>query len=367
MMHRHFYIAGFVGVATLVAGAPIASAVEFTDAPHSSPTAVGWTDAGAWNETGFPDSGDHITKSQSNSSIDAQSSNHSFGDPANASTWSAGGLRTRQDGSSNNMHSITHVADSTLNITAGVSFFGDWNRSANLGGLHNEGTINLDTTETLEFRASSGDNLQKGGPDFWNKSTGTFDFVQNGKIKFWSTSDNNKRKDFINDGTLRKSTTSGTVEINADNESGSDGVDDFFTNTGTIAVDGGDLVIRYFTGSNNSIDKDIQVEGAFSFGVNGSDNGFLDLKQNLVFTDDVELSLFDVGSGINGGEEFLVASYMGADKSGFDFLAGSGVASIREEAGGNGTNLFVTAIPEPASLALLGLGGLAMFGRRRQA
>lgn len=74
------------------------------------------------------------------------------------------------------------------------------------------------------------------------------------------------------------------------------------------------------------------------------------------------LSWFEIGNPSNGGFEDLGPFW---DPSDDGTYALSEVLINVNGADGNGIDNFMIAVPEPASLALLGLGGLVMIRRRR--
>lgn len=104
----------------------------------------------------------------------------------------------------------------------------------------------------------------------------------------------------------------------------------------------------------------------------------------LTSTTDNAFLLWEAGRNVNGGNPLSVASTSGSATYSTDTSAYGGrgkslaVWTTGESAGGytitvNGTNgtggfvgaVFEAAVPEPASLAIIGLGGLIMIKRRR--
>lgn len=103
---------------------------------------------------------------------------------------------------------------------------------------------------------------------------------------------------------------------------------------------------------------------------NGPDGAFVDFSINAGFTDGNNWRLLTATTGgtsqtTTTGEITVAGSVVGGTLSGNIDAFGIYAAN------GNGgdhfriTNYEISAIPEPASLALLGLGGVLMLGRRR--
>jgi hypothetical protein len=96
------------------------------------------------------------------------------------------------------------------------------------------------------------------------------------------------------------------------------------------------------------------------------DSELVVLSTSSVLAGDITINLEDGDGGSFAQGEYLVASIANLDMAGYSFLAGSNVASTRTEADGDDTLVYATAIPEPATMSLLALGGLAVLRRRRR-
>lgn len=122
-----------------------------------------------------------------------------------------------------------------------------------------------------------------------------------------------------------------------------------------IAGYAGEAITVTGTGPNGAV-----VEG-YSFGSNSQNPGGYDLKINFDIAPPSDR--FSPGMTVS-----WTVSMAGLDENDFvDFSANSGrLAQLHIQGLANGGSQWVTPVPEPASMAALGIGALALLRRRRK-
>jgi autotransporter-associated beta strand protein len=146
--------------------------------------------------------------------------------------------------------------------------------------------------------------------------------------------------------------------------------------TGSISADvdiaaGGTLAPGALGIGTLTISGDVDLDGTLLVDLDGTGGGSSDL---LVVTGDLDIGAgtvdFDVGAALDDGV-YVFASYGTLTGGAFgtvsgipDLPAGTGSYVIDYAYGGN--NIALVYVPEPATLALVGLGALALLARRRR-
>ena len=272
----------------------------------------------------------------------------------------------------------TFTGDITANNSAQVTIGG----AGQLGAGNYAGTIDLNQSAKFVYASSadqiiSGNIIDDGGNAVEHSGTGTLSLTGTNN---WSG--------------LSRITGGGTLLINGDSSAATN---EFYLNTGTLggtgqhggkanvrfggkmsAGDGGigsisfeDLVYSNTVNQDGSFLFDLSNPGSSdlitvdNFNILAPDNAKDFDLDAFVFTD-----LSAPGSRIGVGDYTLIdyTTFTGLTTFGSDVFTDSlfGYASATLIDNGSAIVLSVTAVPEPSSTALLGLGGLALMLRRKR-
>ncbi len=287
----------------------------------------------------------------------------------------------RSDGATilsvNNAGAITIDSSSTLSVE--YNQINNSNRTVNIGltnqatgvvnhngtvkmDLHERGTATISNAGT--WRAAAGAIIQGevdsagtgdgGSVVFTNQSTGVLTNASNGSLDYnplTSATYLNQVLTITNEGIISPG--------NQHNGSG-------LASVGTFTMTDIDVV---FSGTDATLRIDLGGTAGGTFDVLTLTNGALTLDA------DSNLELYYV-NGFNGsaGDSWTILNYGNVTgefdlASNLTILGGSGVAAdaANYSITYNSTDAVLTLIPEPASLALMGLGGLLMLSRQRKA
>ena len=241
---------------------------------------------------------------------------------------------------------------------------------ANTGTLTNAGIINFQRTESAgnQVISNSGTFIVSGTDATINRINGltpTFTNTAAGTLRGNSASDT-LDYDNLSSSTRMTVTSSGAVSPGA----GHDGTGT--TSVGSLSLQDIDLT---FTGVDSRLRLDISGTGAGQFDVLSliaGDN--VDAGDLTIDSTDTKLDLFYVNAfDPVAGYSITILNY-GSVSGAFDLannLTISGASGFAADSSNysiayGADSAVLTLIPEPASLALMGLGGLLMLGRSRR-
>ena len=175
----------------------------------------------------------------------------------------------------------------------------------------------------------------------------------------------------VNGGTLKVTGSIDTSDVTVNNSgtlSGGGSVKSLIVQTGGKVAPGNSVGTLTVVAGNVSLAADTIYEWEF----NGTSGDLVNITGDLALNNDWKLRLVDVSGTPQASEQYdlftYTGDYSGMSSFGLSNIDATGVswniANASIVAGGG--RVYITGIPEPATLSLLALGGLTLIRRRRK-